>query len=427
MPSFDVSAVRARFPALARTLDDGTPVAWLDGPAGTQVPSECLEAMDAYLRTSASNTHGAFAASRETDDLLEAVHAATADLLGASDPAEVSFGANMTTITFAVSRALGRALAPGDEVVVTRLDHDANVAPWLALAEDRGLTVRWVGIRPDDCTLDMEELERTLTPRTRIVAVGLASNAVGTINPVAEIASRAHAVGALAWVDAVHAAPHLPIDVRSLGADFLVCSAYKIYGPHLGILWGRRELLEDLPAYRVRPAGDELPGRLETGTQAHELLAGLAGTLHYLEWVGVSQGGASGTPGASDDARRKRLLAALVSARGHERDIFLRLIAGVGSIAGVRMYGITDAARVDERCPTIAFTVEGSHPREVAAALGRQGLYVWDGDYYAWELIAALGLAESGGMVRVGLVQYSTAEEVDRLCAALEDIAAGRA
>jgi cysteine desulfurase family protein (TIGR01976 family) len=424
MPVFDVAAVRARFPALSRTLEDGTSIAWLDGPAGTQVPGECISAIDAYLRTSSSNTHGAFAASEETDALLGDVHTGTAELLGASDAAEVSFGANMTTITYATSRAIGRTLRPGDELVVTRLDHDANVAPWLALAEDRGLTVRWVGIRADDCTLDLDALERALTPRTRLVAVGLASNAVGTINPVPEIAALAHAVGAWLWVDAVHAAPHLPIDVATLGADFLVCSAYKFYGPHLGVLWGRRELLEALPAYRVRPAGDELPERLETGTQPHELLAGLGGTLRYLEWVGATQGGGPGVAGAPDGLRRHRLVAALTAARAHETDLVLRLIAGVTAIPGVRLYGIAEPARVGERCPTIAFTVAGRHPRDVARSLGRRGLFTWDGDYYAWELVAALGLAGSGGMVRVGLVQYNTDAEVDRLCDALEDIAA---
>ena len=420
---FDVNAVRARFPALAREID-GQVVAYLDGPAGTQVPRETIEAIDGYLETSNANSHGAFTASEETVALLDEAHAAAADFLGASDPGEIAFGPNMTTLTFAVSRAIGRTLAPGDEIVVTRLDHDANVAPWLALAEDRGAVIRWVGIREDDCTLDLAELERTIGPRTRVVAVGLASNAVGTINPVAEIARMAHAAGAWIWIDAVHAGPHLPIDVAALDADFLVCSAYKFYGPHLGLLWGRRALLEELPAYKVRPADDALPSRFETGTQSHEALAGLLGTFSYLEWVGATMGGAPGLAGAADGGRADRLRAAIAASRAWERELVLELIERVGAIRGVHIRGITDPARVDERCPTIAFTLDGHHPRDVAAFLGRRAISVWDGDYYAYELIRTLGLAETGGMVRVGLVHYNTPSEIDRVVEALEELVA---
>jgi cysteine desulfurase family protein (TIGR01976 family) len=419
---YDVDAVRARFPSLRRRHRDGL-VAWLDGPAGTQVPDACLEAIRDYLERSSSNTHGAFAASAETDALIADTRAGVADLLGATDPTEIAFGPNMTTITFALSRAIGASLAPGDEIVLTRMDHDANVAPWLAVATERGLVVRWVGLEPEDCTLRLEDLDAALGPRTRLVAVGLASNAVGTINPIRVIADRTHAVGARLWVDAVHGAPHLPIDVETLGADFLVCSAYKIYGPHLGILWGRRELLEAIPPYHVRPAGDAIPGRFETGTLAHELLAGLSGTLRHLEWVGVSQGGGPGSPGAGDGRRRARLTAALEASRVHERDLVGRLIERVGAVRGVRIRGITDRRRAEERCPTIAFTMEGRHPAEVARHLGERGIFVWDGDYYAWELVRALRLAESGGMVRIGLVDYNTAAEVDRVGDALEELA----
>src|SRR3954469_22460956 len=294
-PNWDVEAVRAHFPSLKRRIG-GREVAYLDGPAGTQVPAECIDAVSDYFRSSNANSHGAFTESHETDQLLHDVHAASADFLGADDPDEIAFGPNMTTLTFAVSRAIGRTIAAGDEVVVTRLDHDANVAPWLRMAEDRGATVRWVPIT-EECTLDLDELERVLSPRTRMVAVGLASNAVGTINPIPRIAELAHAAGAKLWVDAVHAAPHVPIDVKALGADYLVCSAYKFYGPHLGVLWGRRELLEALPAYKVRPADDALPHRFETGTQAHELLAGLLGTYGYLETIGRQLGGATPSAG----------------------------------------------------------------------------------------------------------------------------------
>lgn len=422
MSGLDVGAVRRHFPSLERRHGDGRPAAWLDGPAGTQVPKECIDAIQEYLAHSNTNRHGAFAASEETEALVADVRAAMADLLGASDADEISFGPNMTTITFAASRAIGAMLAPGDEIVVTRLDHDANVAPWLAVARERDLMVRWVGVDEDDCTLDLDDLERALGPRTRLVAMGLASNAVGTLNPIARVAAMVHDVGGWLWVDAVHAAPHLPIDVGALGADFLVCSAYKLYGPHLGILWGRRALLEALPPYHVRPAGDAIPGRFETGTQPHELLAGLAGTVRYLEWLGVSQGSGPGSPGAADGRRRERLVAAVTAAQAYERALVWRLIERVSQVPGSRIRGITRPDRAAERCPTIAFTIEGHHPAEVARFLGQRGIYVWDGDYYAWELIRALGLAQSGGMVRVGLVHYNTMAEVEQLGQALDEL-----
>jgi cysteine desulfurase family protein (TIGR01976 family) len=424
-PSWDIDTIRARFPSLRRPGPDGRAVAWLDGPAGTQVVDLCLRAMNDYLLSSNANRGGAFAASRETDELVAGARAAVADLIGASDPDEVSFGPNMTTITFALSRAIGARLQAGDAIVVTRLDHDANVAPWLAVAEERGLEVRWVGLR-DDLTLELADLEQALdTGRVRLVAVGLASNAVGTINPVSTIAAMTRAAGALLWVDAVHAAPHLALDVAALGADHVVWSAYKVYGPHLGVLWGRREVTEDLPPYHVRPAGGAIPGRFETGTQAHELLAGLLGTITYLEQVGITQGHASGEPGAPDGRRRTRLLAAMSAVRRYESGLVERLIERVSHVRGLRVHGITDPSRVAERCPTIAFTVDGWHPRRIASHLGERGLHTWDGDYYAWELIRALGLAEQGGMLRVGLVHYNSAAEVDRLGDALDELVAG--
>lgn len=420
--TFDIDSVRAHFPALERQLD-GRPVAYLDGPAGTQVPRECIEAISGYLAASNANSHGQFRSSHETDAMLADVHSAGADFVGASDPGEIVFGANMTSLTFAVSRALGRGFGPGDEIVVTRLDHDANVAPWLAVAEERGATIRWVGVRPDDCTLDLDELAAVLSPRTRLVAVTLASNAVGTIPPVARIAGMVHGLGtrALLWVDAVHAGPHLPIDVAALDADFLVCSPYKFFGPHLGMLWGRRELLESLPALKVRPSPEDLPGRWETGTQSHELLAGLLGTFRYLEWVGVLQGGAAGSAGAPDGGRAARLRAAMESSRAYELTLIPSLIEGLIS-GGVDVRGITDPDRFEERCPTVSFTMAGRHPQEIAAFLGSRGINVWDGDYYAYELVRSLGLAEAGGMVRVGLVHYNTTAEIERLVDALGEL-----
>ncbi len=422
IPNGRISDIRSQFPALSRR-HDGEPYAYLDGPGGTQVPRRTIEAMAGYLERTNANHEGAFPTSEESDALLAEAHAAAADFLGAGDAGEVVFGQNMTTITFAVSRAIGRTLRPGDEIVVTRLDHDANVAPWLALEEERGAVVRWVDIRPDDCTLDMAGLERALGPRTRVVAVGVASNAVGTVNPVARIVEMAHSVGAWTYVDAVHAAPHLAIDASAIGTDFLVCSPYKFFGPHLGLLYGKRELLERLSAYRVRPAADEPPGKWETGTLPGESLAGLLGTLGYLEWLGREFGG---NPGAATD-RRAALSAAMSVIRERERGLALQALTALGQVPGLTLRGITDPARMDERVPTFAFTLPNHSPREVATELGRRGIAVWDGDYYAYELIRALGLAESGGMVRVGLVHYNEPDEIERLTRALREIANPRA
>jgi cysteine desulfurase family protein (TIGR01976 family) len=417
-PGIDVAAARDHFPSLSRVID-GRTVAYLDGPGGTQVPRETIEAMSAYLTASNANSHGAFAASRETDLLLTDVHAAAAEFIGAHDPDEIVFGPNMTTLTFGVSRAIARDLQPGDEVVVTRLDHDANVAPWLAIARDSGAVVRWIDIDEADCTLRYDLVEEVVGPRTRIVAVGLASNAVGTINDIGRITQIAHAAGALVYVDAVHAAPHLPIDVRSAQVDFLACSPYKFFGPHLGMLYGRREHLERLSAYRVRPAGEALPGKWETGTQNHEALAGLLGTFGYLEKLGRAYGGV-----AADADRRSAFRSAMAAIRQRERGLIGPLLDGLDSIRGLEVRGITARARLDERVPTVAFTLDGHTPREVAEHLGRRAIATWDGDYYAVELIRRLGLAESGGMLRVGLVHYNTEQEIDRLVEALEELVA---
>ncbi len=410
-----LAVVRAGFPALSRLHGEGAFV-YFDGPGGTQVPAATIEAMQAYLSRSNANHGGAFATSEESDALLAAVHQAGADFLGASAD-EIVFGPNMTTLTFAMSRAIGRTLREGDEIVVTRLDHDANVAPWLALEEERRVRVRWVEIRREDCTLDLGTLERALGPRTRLVAVGLASNAVGTTNPVERIVDLAHEAGALTYVDAVHAAPHLPIDVATLATDFLVCSPYKFFGPHLGMLFGRAELLEKLAAYKVRPASNAGSDKWETGTQAGESLAGLLGTFEYLSWLGRTYG----VPAAPD--RRQALTAAMAVIGATERPLALRALDGLLAVSGLQLRGITDSARLSERVPTFAFTLPNRSPREVAEELGRRGIAVWDGDYYAYELIRTLGLAESGGMVRVGLTHYNTTEEVDRLVAALHEIA----
>ena len=412
----DVAALRDHFPALARTLD-GRPVVYLDGPGGTQVPGECIAAMTTYLERSNANHGGAFGASIETDAILDEAHAAGADFLGAHDPAEIAFGPNMTTLTFAMSRAIGRDLAAGDEVVVTRLDHDANVAPWLAMAEDRGLVVRWLELAEDGATLDLARLDHAMTSRTKVVAVGLASNALGTVTDVGRVIEAAHAVGAIAYVDAVHAAPHLPIDVAALRADLLVCSPYKFFAPHLGMLYGRADLLQRLEAYRVRPAGAASPGKWETGTQNHEALAGLLGTFEYLERLGAAYGDA-----ADRSDRRSRLRSAMSAIHEHERGLSLGTLERLAGVPRLRVHGIADPGRVAERVPTFSFTLDGHAPRAIAEHLASRAISTWDGDFYAWELVRALGLGDGGGLLRIGLVHYNTLDEVDRLVEALAEL-----
>ncbi len=413
MPVFDIDWVRAQFPALWQEVD-GQPAVFFDAPGGTQVPQRVIDTMRDYLATSNSNTHGAFATSRRSDEILAAAHAAGADLLGC-DADEVVFGPNMTTLTFALSRAIGRDLKPGDELIVTHLDHNANIAPWTAL-EELGAIVRYVDIDPGDCTLNMEDLNRQLNSRTRVVAVGYAANAVGTINDVAEIVRRAHRTGALAFVDAVHYAPHGPIDVRALDCDFLVCSSYKFFGPHCGVLYGKREHLERLRPYKVRPASEKIPDRWETGTQNHEGQAGVAAAIEYLAELGRR----CGSPPAP--TRREQLLAAYGAIRDYERGLSVRLIEGRVKLPGLTFYGIREPERLDHRTPTVAIRMEGHTPRELAEYLGARGIFTWDGNYYAINLTERLGVESSGGMLRIGLAHYNTIEEIDRLLAALKAV-----
>ncbi len=415
MIAFDVEALRRRFPALA-IEDRGRPVALFDGPGGTQVPDSVIAAIGDYYRTSNANHDGPFLTSRRSDATVDEAHQAMADMLGAASADEIKFGANMTSLTFHVSRSIGATMAPGDQIVVTILDHEGNVGPWKAIAADRGLVVRTVDIRESDVTLDLATLDAVLGPRTKLVAVGWASNAVGTINPVAEIVRRAHAVGAWTYVDAVHAAPHVPIDVQAIGTDFLACSTYKFFGPHAGVLYGRAGILDALPAYKLAPAFD----RFETGTGNFEGLAGVTAAVEYLADVGVAYGGAG-----SGASRRERLLAGMAAIRLHELELYRHLVDGLEAIPGLTMYGITDRARFDERTPTAALRLAGIAPRAVAEALGEEGIAVWDGDFYATGLIERLGLADHGGVVRIGLTHYNTVAEVDRLVAALGRIAAG--
>jgi cysteine desulfurase family protein (TIGR01976 family) len=413
MTTFDIDWVRSQFPALS-TKVNGYPAVFFDGPGGTQVPQRVIDAMGACLAASNANTHGAFATSRRTDEVIAAAHGAMADMLGC-DAEEIVFGPNMTTLTFALSRALGREFAPGDEIIVTRLDHDANVSPWTAL-EERGCAIRFVDIHPGDCTLDMDELRQKVTPRTRVVAVGYASNAVGTINDVAEVVRLAHAVGAMACIDAVHYAPHGPIDVRSLDCDFLVCSPYKFFGPHSGVLYGKREHLLRLRPYKVRPATNNLPGRWETGTQNHEGMAGVTAAVEYLADLGRRH-----TPEAH--GQRVALLAAYHALRAYEQRLLGQLVPALLEIPGLTFYGIAEHARFQQRVPTVAVRLAGRSPRELAAYLGERGIFTWDGNYYALNLSERLGVEPYGGMLRIGLVHYNTAEEIDRLHEALRELA----
>jgi cysteine desulfurase family protein (TIGR01976 family) len=406
----DLTSVRSRFPSLARTLD-GRPVVFVDAPGGSQVPESVIEAMADYLRHSNSNVHGAFDTSRETDLLVDEAHHAAADLLNA-DADEVVFGPNATTLLLSVSRSIARTLEPGDEVVVTRLDHDANVRPWILAAEDSGATVRWVDLREDDVTLDLGSFEDALSERTKVVAFTLASNAVGTITPAARLTRLVRErTSALVVCDGVHLAQHRGIDVREIGADLVACSPYKIFGPHLGILYGRRDLLSSLKPYKVRPASDALPYAFETGTMNHEGFAGWVAAVAYLAELA-----------GGDLDRRRSLAAAFERAIGPwELELSTRFLEGIRSIPDVRLYGIADAGRVHERTPTFAVRVGDQHPAETAKALSERGIFVWDGHYYALELMERLGLQETGGAVRIGFCHYNSPAEVDRV---LEELAA---
>jgi cysteine desulfurase family protein (TIGR01976 family) len=409
-----VSQLRTQFPALQEERN-GRPFIFFDGPGGTQVPAAVIEAMNRYLVEANSNFHGPFLYSQRTDETARAARQAMADLLNAARPEEIVFGPNMTTLTFNVSRAVGRTLSPGDEIVVTRLDHDANIAPWLAL-EERGAVVRHVRFDPADCTLDMEALAEAITPRTRVVALGYASNAVGTINDVARAAELAHAVGAWLYVDAVHYAPHGPIDVQALGCDLLACSAYKFFGPHQGALYGRYDLLDELPAYKVRPAGDDPPDKFETGTQSFEAMAGTTAAVDYLASVGRRFGGAPA------EGRRAALVAGMEAIRAYESGLCRRLVDGLQAIPGLHVFGITDPDRFEQRVPTISIRMEGLLPREISQRLDEANIFCWAGNFYALAVTRHLGVEEEGGLLRIGLVHYNTAQEVDTLLGVLDDM-----
>jgi cysteine desulfurase family protein (TIGR01976 family) len=411
--AFDVAWVREQFPSL-KLQANGHAAAFLDGPAGTQVPKQVIEAVENYYVNANANTCGAFETSRRNDRMIAATRGAMADFFNC-DASEVVFGQNMTTITFALARAIARALKTGDEIVVTTLDHDANVAPWRAL-EERGMVIRQVDIREEDCTLDLEDLKGRITPRTKVVAVGYASNMVGTINPIAEITKLAHAAGALMFVDGVHYAPHGLIDVKSLDCDFLACSPYKFFGPHMGTLYGKKEHLQRFKPYKVRPATDAIPDCWETGTQVQELVAGIGAAVDYIAGVGKHCD-------SSVKSRREALGAAYRATVPYERNLLTQLLDGLQTIRGVKVYGITDPKRFGERCSTISLRMGEHHPTGIAKFLGDRGMFTWDGNFYALNLSERLGVEPKGGVLRLGLVHYNTMEEVERLLAGLTEYA----
>src|SRR5579863_5787674 len=410
--ALDLTWVRSQFPSVAQSVN-GQPAVFFDGPGGTQVPQRVIDAISDYLKHDNANTAGAYATSRRTDSMIAGARSAMADFLGC-DADEIVFGPNMTSLTFAISRSIGRALGPGDEIVLTHLDHDANISPWRAL-EELGVSIRMAEIHEHDCTLDIDDLARKITDRTKLVAVGYASNAVGTINDVKRIIRLAHDRGAIAYIDAVHYAPHGPLDVRALDCDFLVCSTYKFFGPHMGVLYGKREHLNRLEPYKVRANTNAIPNRWEWGTLNHECIAGITACVDYLADLGRHA-----NPSVS--TRRTALLAAYDAIQKHERGLMERLIRGLLAIPGLKLYGITDPAQFDHRCPTIAVRSKNHTPLELAIRLGERGFFTWDGNYYALNLTERLDVEKDGGFLRIGLAHYNTAEEVERLLAALRDI-----
>jgi cysteine desulfurase family protein (TIGR01976 family) len=421
--TLDLTSIRAQFPSFAQTVN-GHPAVFFDGPGGTQVPQRVIDAISNYLRRDNANSGGAYPTSRRTDAVIAEARAAMADFFHCAAD-EVVFGQNMTALTYTISRAIGRELKPGDEILVTRLDHDANVSPWLQMAEDRGVTVRWAEIHDESCTLDIADLASKINDRTKVVAVGYASNAVGTINPVRAIVRLAHAAGARAFIDAVHYTPHGLIDVAALDCDFLVCSTYKFFGPHMGVLFGKREHLERLHPYKVRPLTNAVPFRWEHGTLNHECIAGITACVEYIADIGRHacpelNSSDAGTSGANK--RRQAIEAAYAAIHEHERSLLMCAMTGLQKIPGAKIYGITDPKRFDERCATIAVRIEGHSPLELATKLGERGIFTWDGNYYALNLTEHLDVEKSGGFLRIGLVHYNTAEEVDRLLAALHEI-----
>lgn len=420
---FDISAIRNQFPSLRRQAETGAPAVFFDNPGGTQIAQQSLERITTYLTRHNANHGGAFLSSQESDAVLDDAHLAMAEFYNAARPEEIIFGNNMTTLTLHISRSISRSWNPGDTIVVTRLDHDANVTPWTLAAQDRGANVRWVDFDVEDGTLKLDDFAAAMESRPKFVAVGYASNALGTINPVKQLIQMAHAAGAQVYIDAVQYAAHGPIDVQDLECDYLVSSAYKFFGPHAGILYGRYDRLQDLFAYKVRPATNDLPGRFETGTQNHEGIAGVLGALEYLAWVGEQFGQEYREDfGQRFSGRALLLKQGMTAIQANEMSVSRALLDALESVPGLQIHGLTDPGRLDERVPTYSFTLPGWHPRKIAEYLAGRGIYVWDGNYYALNVTERLGVEQRGGMLRVGPVHYNTLDEVAQLREALHEM-----
>jgi len=417
--SLNLDVIRQQFPSLNR------PAVFFDNPGGTQIAKQSLDRINKYLLENNANHEGMFETSRKSDETLHEAHAAMADFLNAARPEEIIFGNNMTTLSLHISRSLARNLSAGDEIVITRLDHDANISPWLLVAEDKDCKITWIDFDVEDGTLKVDEFAQAMERKPKIAAFGYASNSLGTVNPVRKLTKMAKEAGALVYVDAVQYAPHGPIDVQDIGCDFLVCSSYKFFGPHAGALYGKYDLLNELKAYKVRPASNDLPYKFETGTQNHEGIAGVLGALEYFEWVGnqFGQDHAGAWKDRGFSGRRLVFKQAMSALKAYEFELSRALIETIQAVKGTRIYGLTDLNRLDERVSTVSFTLEGRHPNDVAKQLGDAGFYVWDGHYYALAVVERLGLLDQGGMVRVGATHYNTLDEVAKFGEALTKIA----
>jgi cysteine desulfurase family protein (TIGR01976 family) len=418
---FDLDAIRAQFPALAIKDGDQSRV-YFDNPAGTQVPHTVIQRMTECLIESNANVHGDFRTSQKVDVMIADAHQAMADLLNADSAEEIVFGQNMTTITLHMSRSIGKLLKKGDEIILSRMDHDGNVGPWLMLAEDLGLVVKWLPFNTETFEFELDKLDALLTSKTRLICIGGASNLTGTIHDVKSICARARAAGVMSYIDAVQSVPHLSTDVQSIGCDFLVCSAYKFFGPHQGILWGRRELMERLVPYKVRPAPAAIPGCFETGTQSHEGMAGTLAAVEYFSWIGETMSQSYQDRYKQFSGRRRFVHAAMDCLFDYEAGLAAQLVSGLQQLPGVQIQGITSPEAMSRRVPTVSFTVDGEHPDNIAAALGARNIFVWSGDVYAVEAARSLGIYDTGGAVRVGPVHYNSSAEVDHVLNALTDI-----
>lgn len=410
--TLDLETIRSQFPALNET-DDGVARIYLDNPAGTQVPQRVVDAMSCCMLDASANMGGYFRTSLAVGDIVANAQHAMADFLNAPSADEIIFGQNMTSLTFHVSRSIGRFLKAGDEIILSRMDHDANVGPWMLLARDHDLTIRWLPFDTRTFEFDLGELDNLLNDRTRLVCVCAASNLTGTVNDVQAICRMAGDAGAWTYIDAVQSAPHMVNDVQEFGCDFLVCSPYKFFGPHQGTLWGRREVLESLQPYKLRPAPDSIPWSFSPGTASHEGMAGTAAAVDYFAWVGETMAGGGGD-------RRQNVRAGMAAIADYEQTLARYLVEGLQSLPGITIHGITSDEAMSRRGPTVAFTHERHAPDDIARALAAQNIFAWSGHNYALEVVKSLGLYESGGVVRVGPVHYNTVDEVDRLFEALD-------